>query len=221
MLRYGEESSPVRLLCGFLQCDAIDFEPLRQALQANNPVSQRAAPTMAVRWEADYRQMVTEVDVPHSGGIAMLARLTEILHRNPRAPHHDDGGRERPAGLRRLATGRCRAASPSSMRNPPAIGPGGYCRGRARLHAACWLNGSRPYCRRRRSDICATGGSISPASLSPPRAVRLPTSRRRRDTRQKPLQPRLLPRLRITGDVAACRLNGRAERNCRLRKTLV
>jgi len=78
VLRYGEESSPVRLLCGFLQCDAIDFEPLRQALPKLIHIRTRGANDGGWLRET-IRQMVTEVDVPRSGGIAMLARLTEML----------------------------------------------------------------------------------------------------------------------------------------------
>ena len=78
VLRYGEESSPVRLLCGFLQCDAIDFEPLWQALPKLIHIRTRGANDGGWLRET-IRQMVTEVHVPRSGGIAMLARLTEIL----------------------------------------------------------------------------------------------------------------------------------------------
>ncbi|MFN3548926.1 MAG: AraC family transcriptional regulator [Mesorhizobium sp.] len=78
VLRYGEGSPAARLLCGFLNCDVMDFAPLRQALPRLIHVRTRGANDGA--WlRATIRQMVDEVDHPRPGGVAMLQRLTEIV----------------------------------------------------------------------------------------------------------------------------------------------
>jgi AraC-like DNA-binding protein/mannose-6-phosphate isomerase-like protein (cupin superfamily) len=77
VLHYGEERQRVRLLCGYLQCDAINFRPLRNALPALLHVRTRG--TDDADWlRATIGQIVAEVDRPRVGGLAMLERLTEI-----------------------------------------------------------------------------------------------------------------------------------------------
>ena len=77
VLRYGHEPQLVRLLCGYLQCDALNFRPLRNALPRLLHVSSRTAHNAA--WlRATIDQIVDEVDSPRSGGLSMLERLTEI-----------------------------------------------------------------------------------------------------------------------------------------------
>jgi AraC-like DNA-binding protein/mannose-6-phosphate isomerase-like protein (cupin superfamily) len=76
-LHYGEERQRVRLLCGYLQCDAINFRPLRNALPSLLHVRTRG--TDDAGWlRATIGQIVAEVDRPRVGGLAMLERLTEI-----------------------------------------------------------------------------------------------------------------------------------------------
>lgn len=78
ILRYGDAASEVRLLCGFLQCDALAFAPLKQALPQLIHVRTRGANEHG--WlSATIRQMVEEVDTPRAGGVSMLTRLTEIV----------------------------------------------------------------------------------------------------------------------------------------------
>jgi AraC-like DNA-binding protein len=78
VLRYGEATPGVRLLCGYVQCEALSFAPLRQALPKLIHVKTRSANDGD--WlRATIRQMVEEVDRPRAGGISMLPRLTEII----------------------------------------------------------------------------------------------------------------------------------------------
>jgi AraC-like DNA-binding protein len=75
VLRYGKGKVQLRLLCGYLTCDAINFGPLKSALPSLLHVRTGAAD----EWlKATVRQMVAEVDNPRSGGRSLLERLTEI-----------------------------------------------------------------------------------------------------------------------------------------------
>jgi len=77
VLNYGRERGRVRLLCGYLQCDAIKFRPLRDALPALMHVRTSGAKEAA--WlRATIVQMAREVDRPQTGGLSMLERLTDI-----------------------------------------------------------------------------------------------------------------------------------------------
>lgn len=78
VLHYGTGGPRVRLLCGYLQCDALSFRPLRQALPTLLHVRTRGAE--GAGWlRATLAQMVAEADQPRGGGVAMLERLTEIV----------------------------------------------------------------------------------------------------------------------------------------------
>jgi AraC-like DNA-binding protein/mannose-6-phosphate isomerase-like protein (cupin superfamily) len=78
VLHYGHEPQKVRLLCGYLHCDALNFGPLRNALPQLVCVRTRGADE--ARWlAAAIGQMVAEVDRPRTGGLSMLERLTEIV----------------------------------------------------------------------------------------------------------------------------------------------
>jgi AraC-like DNA-binding protein len=78
VLRYGEEPEGVRLLCGYLQCDTMNFGPLRSALPRLLHV--RTGGADDARWlRAAIEQITAEVDKPHTGGLSMLERLTEIV----------------------------------------------------------------------------------------------------------------------------------------------
>jgi len=78
VLQHGDDTQGVRLLCGYLQCDALAFAPLRRALPKLIHVKTRSANDGD--WlRATIRQMVDEVDRPRAGGISMLPRLTEII----------------------------------------------------------------------------------------------------------------------------------------------
>jgi AraC-like DNA-binding protein len=78
ILRYGEGAPTVRMLCGYLQCNAMDFRPLRKALPPM--VHLRTQGAEGTGWlSATIAQIVSEVDHPRTGGLSMLERLTEIL----------------------------------------------------------------------------------------------------------------------------------------------
>lgn len=78
VLRHGDDGEGVRLLCGYLQCDALGFAPLKRALPKLIHVKTRGVNDGD--WlRATIRQMVDEVDNPRAGGISMLPKLTEII----------------------------------------------------------------------------------------------------------------------------------------------
>jgi len=78
ILRYGDGTRQVRLLCGYLRCDALNFGPLRQAMP--ELLHARTAQAEGSDWlRAAIAQIVTEADRPRSGGLSMLERLTEII----------------------------------------------------------------------------------------------------------------------------------------------
>lgn len=76
ILRFGDSDRVVRFLCGYVRCEAMHFLPFREALPEFIHVSTAN--------EGDWlngvvSQIVQEVDDPHSGGMAILERLTEIV----------------------------------------------------------------------------------------------------------------------------------------------
>ncbi|MDQ0395044.1 AraC family transcriptional regulator [Labrys monachus] len=77
VLRYADDPD-TRILCGFLQCDLLEFQPLKTALP--QLIHIRTKPTGAATWlRAMVRQMVEEIDNPAGGGVSMLPRLTELM----------------------------------------------------------------------------------------------------------------------------------------------
>jgi hypothetical protein len=77
ILHYGSDNRRVRLLCGFLHCDAMSFRPLRNALPTLLHVRTRGV--SGVEWlAAAVQQIVAEVDRPRAGSLSMLERLTEV-----------------------------------------------------------------------------------------------------------------------------------------------
>jgi AraC-like DNA-binding protein len=78
VLRYGDGAGGVRLICGYLNCSALNFPPLRQALPELILVRTRTA--SEGDWlRATLRQMIDEIDRPRAGGVSMLPRLTEMI----------------------------------------------------------------------------------------------------------------------------------------------
>lgn len=76
VLRYGA-APDVRLLCGYLDCSAINFQPLRNALPTMLHVRTRRE--VNTGWlGAVISQIASEIDCPRSGSRSMLERLTEI-----------------------------------------------------------------------------------------------------------------------------------------------
>jgi AraC-like DNA-binding protein len=77
VLRYGAGESHLRLLCGYLSCNAINFQPLRNALPLMLHV--RTSREADTGWLGSViAQIAAEVDCPRSGSRSMLERLTEI-----------------------------------------------------------------------------------------------------------------------------------------------
>ena len=78
ILRYGGEGTGVRLLCGYLHCDAMRFRPLSSALPALIHV--RTVGSDDAAWlRATIGQMAAEVVRARPGAPSMLERLTEIV----------------------------------------------------------------------------------------------------------------------------------------------
>ena len=93
----------MRLLCGYLQCDAMKFRPAAQCSAelccTPAPASQKT-PTWL---RATIQQIVNEVDRPRAGGLSVLERLTEVLSSSfcgirsyRRRPDRSDGSRHWP-----------------------------------------------------------------------------------------------------------------------------
>ncbi|WP_279513061.1 AraC family transcriptional regulator [Dongia mobilis] len=77
VLRYGDGEPDLRLLCGYLECSVINFQPLRAALPVMLHVKTRGQ-TVTGWLGAVIGQITAEVDRPRTGGQSMLERLTEI-----------------------------------------------------------------------------------------------------------------------------------------------
>lgn len=77
LLHYGEDDRRVRILCGYIQCEAMDFSPFRNVLPKFIHLSTfRSEPE---DWLATtVRQIIVEVDRPLRGGSSVLERLTEV-----------------------------------------------------------------------------------------------------------------------------------------------
>lgn len=75
ILRFGAGERVVRMLCGYVRCEAMHFAPFRQSL----PEFIHVATARNDDWLAGIvAQIVREVDAPRGGGPAMLERLSEI-----------------------------------------------------------------------------------------------------------------------------------------------
>lgn len=77
VLRYGQDGARVRLLCGYLHCDAMRFRPLSSTLPELIRVSTARADAAWLR--ATIGQMEAEVARAQPGARSMLERLTEIV----------------------------------------------------------------------------------------------------------------------------------------------
>lgn len=77
VLRYDGYANRARVLCGYLQCDAMNFRPLKDALPLFMHVRTKGAG--GAGWlAATVEQIVAEVDRPRTGGLSVLERLTEL-----------------------------------------------------------------------------------------------------------------------------------------------
>ncbi len=77
ILQYGNRENQVRILCGYIQCEAMRFGPFRNLLPKF--IHLRTLEGDGADWlAAMIEQIVAEVDVPKRGGTSVLERLTEV-----------------------------------------------------------------------------------------------------------------------------------------------
>ena len=78
VLHYGEGPDLVRLLCGYLHCEVLDFAPLQRILP--KLIHIRTTGQAEFDWlSAMMQQIVREVDDPRHGGLSMIERMTELI----------------------------------------------------------------------------------------------------------------------------------------------
>jgi AraC-like DNA-binding protein len=78
VLRYGDGPIATRLLCGFVSLEALNFQPLREALPAVMRIESRAPGTSGLVRSA-VQALITEADARSPGGTSVVERLTEII----------------------------------------------------------------------------------------------------------------------------------------------
>jgi AraC-like DNA-binding protein len=78
VVRYGNGPPSLRLLCGYINLDALNFEPLRQSLPCLIHVKAYADDAGPLLRSA-VQQMIAEADGKEAGGQSVLERLTEII----------------------------------------------------------------------------------------------------------------------------------------------
>lgn len=78
VLKYGDDQDRVRMMCGYLACDAMEFQPIRDTMPDMILVRTRD-PSEAGWLGAAVNQIVTEADRPSAGGQTVLERLTEMM----------------------------------------------------------------------------------------------------------------------------------------------
>ncbi|MDE0589896.1 AraC family transcriptional regulator [Halocynthiibacter sp. C4] len=77
IMRYGDDKTEVRILCGYVISDIKDFKPFRSQLPEMIHLSTQAGD--GDDWlAAIVAQIITEVDLPQVGSPQVLERLTEI-----------------------------------------------------------------------------------------------------------------------------------------------
>jgi AraC-like DNA-binding protein len=77
VLHYGEGPDLVRLLCGYLHCEVLDFAPLQRVLPTLIHI--RTTGQKELTWLSSMvQQIVREVDEPRHGSLSMIERMTEL-----------------------------------------------------------------------------------------------------------------------------------------------
>lgn len=77
VLHYGEGPDLVRLLCGYLHCEVLDFAPLQRVLP--KLIHIRTTSQAELTWLSTMvQQIVREVDEPRHGSQSMIERMTEL-----------------------------------------------------------------------------------------------------------------------------------------------
>lgn len=78
LLNYASGDASVQIVCGFLECCALDFPPVRQSVP--RLIHVRTSDGAEASWiSAAVRQIVSEVSVPSAGGRTLLERMTETM----------------------------------------------------------------------------------------------------------------------------------------------
>lgn len=78
VLRYGDGPIATRLLCGFVSLEAMNFQPLREALPVVMRIESRAPGTSSLLRSA-VSELIAEADARSPGGTSLVERLTEII----------------------------------------------------------------------------------------------------------------------------------------------
>lgn len=78
VLRYGDGPIATRLLCGFVSLEAMNFQPLREALPVVMRIEHRAPRTSTLVRSA-VQALIAEADARSPGGNSVVERLTEII----------------------------------------------------------------------------------------------------------------------------------------------
>lgn len=78
VLRYGDGPIATRLLCGFVSLEAMNFQPMRDALPVMMRIESRAPGTSPLVRSA-VQALVAEADARSPGGSSVVERLTEII----------------------------------------------------------------------------------------------------------------------------------------------
>lgn len=77
VLQYGDGPDLVRLLCGYLHCEVLDFAPLQRILP--KLIHIRTIGQAELTWLSNMvQQIIREVDEPRHGSLSMIERLTEV-----------------------------------------------------------------------------------------------------------------------------------------------
>jgi AraC-like DNA-binding protein len=77
-LHYGKGELSLRILCGYVTLDALNFAPLRQSLPPLL-IARSLAPGASPILKMAVEQMIAEADSKSVGSVSMVERLTEVI----------------------------------------------------------------------------------------------------------------------------------------------